>query len=38
MAVAFARSRRPWGWAAVATAVAPVVIADLVCAAKQTAR
>lgn len=32
LAVAFARSRRPIGFAAVAAAVAPVVIADIVCA------
>jgi hypothetical protein len=32
------RSRRPAGFAAIAAAVMPVVIADLVCAAKQSAK
>jgi hypothetical protein len=38
LAVAFARSRRPAGFAAIAAAVMPVVIADIVCAAKLRAR
>src|SRR4029079_9742188 len=33
LATAFAKSRRPAGWAAIAAAVAPVVIADMVAAA-----
>lgn len=36
LATAFARSRRPSGWTAIAAAVAPIVIADMACAAKQT--
>lgn len=32
LALALAKSRRPKGWAAIAAAVAPVVIADMVCA------
>ena len=33
LATAFAKSRRPAGWAVIAAAVAPLVIADMVCAA-----
>ena len=36
LAAAFAKSRRPAGFLAVAAAVMPVVIADLVCAAKKS--
>lgn len=36
LAVAGAKARRPWGFAAVAAAVLPVVAADLFCAAKAT--
>jgi len=32
LATAFAKSRRPSGWALIAAAVTPLVIADMVCA------
>ncbi len=36
LAVAFAKSRRPLGFAAIAAAVMPVVIADMLCATKSS--
>ena len=36
LAVAFAKSRKPWGWALIAAAVTPIVLADMLCAAKKT--
>jgi len=36
LAVAGAKSRRPWGFLAIAAAVLPVVVADVLCATKST--